>query len=343
VRFRGWPKVRIKNDCGEIVDAIAPLIISASRSTDIPALYAEWFFKRLHKGYMRWVNPFNQRTQYVSFENVRLIVFWSKNPAPIIPFLDILYKKRINYLFQYTLNDYESEALEPNLPSLQARIKTFIELSQRSGIERLLWRFDPLILTDTISPETLVKRVETIGEQVAGHVSRLTISFMTHYAKVMRNMAACGFLPRQFDSEAIAVVAAGLQNLSRRWGIPVFSCAEPQSLDAYGIKHGACIDPYYIADIFRDDPVLRGFCSCGEEASQLDLLAQDPRDTAMHPYRDPGQREHCRCIVSKDIGTYDTCTHFCAYCYANSSRNNVILNRKRITGSGDLLVDKPCL
>lgn len=107
-----WDKIKITKDNGEVVDAQAPIIVSASRSTDIPAFYADWFFNRIEKGYCAWTNPFNGVQSYVSFEKTRFIVFWSKNPKPLIPYLSILKQKRINCYIQFTLNDYVDEGLE---------------------------------------------------------------------------------------------------------------------------------------------------------------------------------------------------------------------------------------
>ena len=149
--MKAWNKKNIINDKGETVEAILPFVISASRSTDIPAFYSRWFMNRLEKGYVTWVNPFNRKEQYVSFEETKIIVFWTKNPQPIIPHLKELDKRGIRYYFQYTLNDYEKENLESNVPKLDIRIKTFIDLSSLIGKEKIIWRFDPLILSTAIT------------------------------------------------------------------------------------------------------------------------------------------------------------------------------------------------
>ena len=150
-----WNKTKIGIQSGEVVEAQAPLIISASRSTDIPAFYADWFVSRLKEGYIKWKNPFNGVPLYVSFQNARLIVFWSKNYKPMMKHLDYLNDKGLNYYFQFTLNDYDAEKLEPQVPNVQARINTFIELSEKVGKEKVVWRFDPLILTDKIGVDEL--------------------------------------------------------------------------------------------------------------------------------------------------------------------------------------------
>lgn len=134
----------IKTDDGVDVPAQAPVIVSASRATDIPAFYADWFFKRLERGYVRWRNPFSGRDSFVSFADTRFIVFWSKNPAPLLPYLHILKERGIGCYVQYTLNDYEEDGLEPNLPSLSQRIDMFHQLTDVLGFGSVVWRFDRL-------------------------------------------------------------------------------------------------------------------------------------------------------------------------------------------------------
>lgn len=151
-----WQHTNIIVD-GRSVKAQTPVIVSASRSTDIPAFYAEWFFSRLEKGYSAWTNPFNGVKSYVSYEKTRFIVFWSKNPRPLIPYLHILKERGIGCYIQYSLNDYEQEGLE-RVPPLQTRIETFKTLAGMLGKEAVVWRFDPLVLTDDISTDDLIKK-----------------------------------------------------------------------------------------------------------------------------------------------------------------------------------------
>ena len=189
-------KLLISTDCGEHVDAIAPIIISASRSTDIPAFYAKWFFNRLAKGYCVWYNPFNRQQKiYVSFARCKVIVFWTKNPKPILPYLHELDERGIHYYFQVTLNDYVNEGFEPNVLSVEERIKTFRELSERIGRERVIWRFDPLILAPTITPRMLLSRIWKIGNQLKGYTDKLVFSFVDvkTYRKVQNNLMKEGF------------------------------------------------------------------------------------------------------------------------------------------------------
>ena len=183
-------KVLIKNNQGKQVEATAPVIISASRSTDIPAFYAKWFFNRLAKGYCVWYNPFNQQPMYVSFKNCKVIVFWTKNPAPIIPYLPELDKRGIHYYFQVTLNDYEQEGFEPNVPSVKSRLNTFIQLSELIGKERVIWRFDPLIVTPQLTTQMMLSRIRGLHNCLKDYTEKLVFSFVDvkAYRKVQANL-----------------------------------------------------------------------------------------------------------------------------------------------------------
>ena len=163
-----WKKINIQRENGEWVDAQAPEIISASRSTDIPAFYADWFFHRLEIGYSAWRNPFNGVNSYVSYKNTRFIVFWSKNPKPLLQHLPKLksHSPKIECYIQYTLNDYVAEGLEKGVPPLDERIETFKTLVEKLGKGRVIWRFDPLILTDRISQNDLLRKIDYIGDRL---------------------------------------------------------------------------------------------------------------------------------------------------------------------------------
>ena len=183
-------KIQIKTDRGEVVEAQAPVVISASRSTDIPAFYADWFFDRLEKGYCVWYNPFNQKPVYVSFRRCKAIVFWTKNPKPILPYLHKLDEMGIHYYFQVTLNDYVKEGFEPNVLSVEERVETFRELSRMVGKQRVIWRFDPLIVTEQLTPAMLLERIWNVGNLLKGTCEKLVFSFVdvNAYRKVQRNM-----------------------------------------------------------------------------------------------------------------------------------------------------------
>ena len=165
--------ISICNDNSTELLAQTPLIVSASMATDIPAFYADWFFHRLEKGYIRWRNPFSGQDSYVSFANTRFIVFWSKNPEPLLPYLSVLKERGIGCYIQYTVNDYEAEGLEPNVPSLAQRIDTFSRLVDTLGSGPVVWRFDPLILTDKINIDTLLEKIAHIADALVGHTEKI--------------------------------------------------------------------------------------------------------------------------------------------------------------------------
>lgn len=186
-----WTKQRLPRENGELVDMQVPVLVSASRSTDIPAFYADWFFYRLDKaGYSAWTNPFNGVKSYVSYKDTRFIVFWSKNPKPLLQYLPVLKQRGIGCYIQYSLNDYEEEGLEKNVPPLNQRIETFKLLVDTLGKGHVVWRFDPLVLSDSIDIDRLLDKIESIGNQLLGYTEKLVFSFadILSYRKVQANL-----------------------------------------------------------------------------------------------------------------------------------------------------------
>lgn len=304
--------ISIRNDNGTEVVAQAPLIISASRATDIPAFYADRFFRRLDNGYVRWRNPFSGQDSYVSFYNTRFIVFWSKNPAPLLPYLSTLKERGIGCYIQYTLNDYEVEGLEPNVPPLAQRIDTFRRLVDALGMGAVVWRFDPLILTDRINIDTLLQKIARIADVLIGYTEKLVFSFadIASYKKVSRNLRQSGINYREWDEESMLEFASRLSTMNHdNWNFKLATCAERVELSEYGIEHNRCIDPELISRLAPEDAVLQNFL--------------------YNAKTDSGQRKACGCILSKDIGAYNTCPHGCLYCYANTSPAAAFENYKR--------------
>ena len=335
-----WDKVEIIRDDGQHVHAIAPIIVSASRSTDIPAFYADWFFDRLKAGYSAWTNPFNGVKSYVSYANTRFIVFWSKNPEPLLPYLDSLKKRGINCYIQYTLNDYDEERLEKGVPSVAKRIETFKALVSILGMGHVIWRFDPLILTDTIDMDFLLKKVEGIANQLVGYTDKLVFSFadILAYRKVKANLEASHINYREWTVPEMEEFAARLSIMNSQWGLTIATCGEKIDLDRYHIAHNRCVDDDLMIRIAWNDPVLMKFLGVeihkresglfGAESIPLDAIALDEEHYAIKKKnnKDKGQRQFCGCIISKDIGEYNTCPHLCEYCYANSSKETAIRN-----------------
>jgi DNA repair photolyase len=311
-----WPLKKIRTP-GGVREAIAPLIVSASRRTDIPAFYSDWFMQSWRAGYTVWRNPFSGQSHYLSLWAARTVVFWSKNPRPLLKYLGELERRNLAYYFQFTLNDYDHEGLEPNLPPLEKRIETFKTLSSLTGRERVIWRFDPLILTDTIGVDLLLEKIRRLGEEIHRYTEKLVISFadISRYRKVRRNLAAAGVHSREFGEDEMKEVARGLKALNEKWRLKIATCAEGIDLSAYGISHNKCIDDELIARIAGKEEELRAFLGY-DQAERSERPAGRDRRRSL---KDRGQRPECRCVVSKDIGRYNTCGHGCLYCYAGSS------------------------
>jgi len=323
-----WEKVKIIREDGVNVEAQAPIIVSASRSTDIPAFYADWFFHRLQVGYSAWKNPFNGVKSYVTYQNSRLFIFWSKNPKPMLKHLDYLDKNSLNYYFQFTLNNYDEEKLEIRVPKVQYRIETFQKLSERIGKEKIIWRFDPLILTDKIGVEELLRKTESIGNQLKGFTDKMVFSFadIKLYKKVQTNLQKNHIKYKEFDEQTMNEYAAGLQELNRNWGFEIGTCAEKIPLENYGIIHNKCIDDDLMIKLFPNDKILMDFL--GVKIIPPDMFNPDYIIEKTKNNKDKGQREFCGCIMSKDIGEYNTCPHLCEYCYANTSKDIALKNWK---------------
>lgn len=320
-------KTIILTDEGKEVEAEAPVILSVSRATDIPAFYSEWFFERWKKGYAVWRNPFNQKKSYISFQSVRLIVFWSKNPAPLLSYLPELKKKGIHYYTHFTLNDYEEEKLEPGLPSLAERISTFRQLAEKSGTNRVIWRMDPLLLSEHLTVERLLEKAAFIGDQLKGYTSKMVFSFadILRYRHVQNQLKKTKPAYREFTEDEMSDWASGIQQLNKNWNYDLASCGEKKDLDAYGITHNKCVDDAFIRQLFPQDPKLMLYLGPEEKS----LWEKEGAQSNKQFLKDKGQRTTCLCIPSKSIGDYNTCLHQCTYCYANSRSGQIGTNYRK--------------
>ena len=330
-------KTQIRRDDGMMVEALAPAIISASRSTDIPAFYADWFFHRMDIGYSAWTNPFNGSKIYVSYQNTRFIVFWSKNPHPLLKYLPRLKEERIGCYIQYTLNDYEAEKLEIGVPDLVHRIETFKLLSREMGKEAVIWRFDPMILTDSISIENLLKKVENIGDQLCDYTEKLVFSYadIVSYRKVKSNLEKNSIRYIEWNEEQMEEFAFRLSEMNRRkgWGLQLATCGEKIDVSRYGIDHNRCIDGDLIVRLaWRDEELMESMgvkIESGLFVPEGAILLPDNNYFFSVHKKDTGQRFYCKCMAAKDIGEYNTCAHLCEYCYANSNKQIAKMNYER--------------
>ena len=272
------------------------MIISASRRTDIPAFYARWFMNRIREGYCTVPNPFNpHQVSRISLkpENVDIIVFWTRYAHPLMPFLNELDDRGYRYYFLYTLMN-NPRALEPKSPSHKRSLNTFQSLSSRIGMEKVIWRYDPIVFTRITDPDFHEETYQGIAEQLKGYTNRSIISMVDIYRKARKRL-------KLLEEQGIPIVEPPKEKLSELMknisasaainGMEIQSCAEAPCLNLHGITPGKCIDDGLIRRVFG-----------------LETTDQ----------KDPSQRSHCGCVASRDIGMYDTCLFGCVYCYATT-------------------------
>jgi DNA repair photolyase len=300
-----------------------------------------------------WYNPFNQQPMKISFDKTKVVVFWTKNPAPLIPYLGELDKRGIHYYFQFTLNDYEAEGFEPNVPSLTERVETFKKLSSLIGKERVIWRFDPIIMTSQLQPRDILKKVWKVGNLIKGCTEKLEFSFVDvkSYRKVQNNLIKDTdmFTRETIDmaepnEDQIQEIVEGLAKLRDHWkkedgwDLTLATCAEKIDLEQYGVEHNKCIDGDLMERIFADDKELVYYLRTGK-LPEPDLFGNIPDlPPKGKDLKDKGQRKLCGCMISKDIGMYNTCRHLCTYCYANTSRNVVIANKDKHSDDSESII-----
>lgn len=286
------------------------MILSVSRRTDIPAFYSEWFINRLKEKCV-WVrNPMN----YHSISEIDLspnvvdcIVFWTKNPQPMFKYLDTI-DKNYKFYFQYTINAYDKE-VEPNLPLLNKRIENFIYLSNKYGKDKVIWRYDPIILTNKYNMKWHEDKFKYIAQKLQGFVSSCVFSFIDVYDKNRNNLSQLEL--KDINLNTIRDISQKLKTIADEFGIEIKTCSEDIDLINLGIKKSCCIDPILISNIIN--------CKIKTK-------------------KDKNQRASCGCVESIDIGQYNTCKHGCIYCYANYSQESVKTNCLKHVPTSKLLL-----
>ena len=285
------------------------MIISASRRTDIPTYYSEWFLNRIKEGYVLVRNPMNaHRISKISLtpDVVDGIVFWTKNPIPMLNKLDRL--QDYTYYFQFTLNSYGQD-VETHVPSKQNTIiPAFKKLSDTIGPERVIWRYDPVFLNETYTPEYHLQYFEQLAKILHPYTKKCTFSFIDMYRNTEKNVK--GLDIQKFPIEQQKYFAKHFADVAHSYGLSIDTCAEGIDLEQYGIQHARCID----------DRLLSQLIGCPLTVG-----------------KDKNQRLECGCIESIDIGTYNTCRNGCLYCYANYSAKSVQTNSQKHNPNSPLL------
>lgn len=285
------------------------MILSVSRRTDIPNYFSDWFFARIKEGFLYVRNPMNAHQVSridLSPEVVDCIVFWTKNPANMIDRLEVL--QEYMFYFQFTLTGYGKD-IEPNLPDKRKElIPTFKRLSEKIGKERVIWRYDPILINERYTMEYHLKAFEEIAGSLADHTERVVISFIDLYAKIQRNAGELDI--KQTADEEMIELAGEMAQTASKYDLIIETCAEQIDLCKVGIQHGSCIDKKLI-----------------ERLSGCKLTAA----------KDKNQREACGCLESVEVGAYNTCLNGCKYCYANFNDRKVEDNIKSYDPNSALL------
>lgn len=285
------------------------MILSVSRRSDIPAFYTNWLINRFEAGYVYVRNPMN----YHQVSEVKLtpelidcIVFWTKDPENIISRLNAFAKYK--YYFQITVNPYGTD-IEKNVRPKQEIIKSVIELSKLIGKERIIWRYDPVLLTEKYNYEYHEKYFRKLMEMMSPYCDKCVISFLDIYSKTKRNMTSIDY--QTINEDDMKIMAGKLALIATEFEMPIETCSEAIDLAEYGINHGKCIDDRLISKL-----------------NNCDLFIA----------KDTNQRDVCGCVKSIDIGAYNTCRHNCLYCYANFSEKAMINNVRKHDDNSPFLI-----
>lgn len=285
------------------------MIISASRRTDIPTYYSDWFFNRIKDGFVYVRNPMNiHQVSQVSLlpDVVDGIVFWTKNPIPMMERLDEL--NEYTYYFQFTLNSYGKD-VEPNIPSKnEIIIPTFQKLSRMIGKEKVIWRYDPIFFSEKYTVQYHLKYFRQLTEMLADYTEKCTVSFLDLYKNTQRNINPIGaVVPSLIQQKELL---QQFSEIAQENGIYIDTCSEDAELSRYGIKCAHCIDK-------------QRFERLGNYTLEVE--------------KDKNQRLECGCVESIDIGVYNTCKNGCLYCYANFSQKSVLSNFEQHNPKSPLL------
>lgn len=286
------------------------MILSVSRRTDIPAFYAEWFMERLRQKYVLVRNPFNAHNISripLSPKNVDAIIFWTKNSKPIHKYLDEIDNLGYKYYFQYTITSFKKD-MEENLPDKKDIIKSFQTLSEKIGSEKVILRYDPVIITSSYSIDYHIKAFEKLCSHLKGYTNKVIISFIDYYNNTYKNIKSHNVY--NISDNDMYIIAENFSYIAKDNGLIIESCAEQIDLERFGINHGKCIDDELIEKI------------TGYKIS----AAKD------------NQRNACGCIKCIDIGEYNTCMHKCLYCYANINKDTAFKNYKLHDKNSPLLI-----
>jgi Domain of unknown function (DUF1848) len=274
------------------------MILSISRRTDIPAFYSEWLMRRLRQGEVLVRNPMNYHQVgriVLDSRNTSCLVFWSKNPGPLLAHLPEIDVLGYRSFFLFTLNAYGDD-VEAHLPPLSQRLDTFRCLARLLGKDGVIWRYDPIFFNRRYTLDFHRQAFASLAASLGGYTERCIVSFIEMYKKCRRNMVSLA--PGDISLEDRLKLLLDLRDIARTHHITLQSCAASEELRSV-ITPGQCIDGELLAKRFG---------------------------TKFHVVKDKHQRTACGCNTSIDIGAYHSCPHGCLYCYANHNLGSAQAN-----------------
>ncbi len=282
------------------------MIINTGQRTDIPAFYSEWFVNRLKAGFVLVRNPYDPRsvTRYrLTPDVVDLIGFCTKNPAPMLPHMDLL--RPFGQYWFVTVTPYGKE-IEPHVPNKLQVLDSFRRLSDIVGTDSMGWRYDPVFISDRYPVDRHIKAFEYMAKTLSGYTQTAVISFIDLYEKTRRNFPEA----RAVTQEQRLTLGKAFVDIGRQYGMTVRPCAEGSELARFGADCSGCMT-----------------VSTYEKALHQRLKV---------PAKPPARKE-CACYLGGDIGAYNTCGHLCRYCYANYDADTVRRNMAAHDPSSPLL------
>lgn len=309
-----------------------PNIISASRRTDIPAFYSDWFMNRVKAGYCKYQPPMNPVKEVsLAVDDVLAFVFWSRNYEPMIKkgYLDKLKSMGYDFFLHFTIVDYPG-ILDPNVIDSNRAVKQFRFLSKKFGKNTIRWRFDPIVFSSITTIDERLQAFEKLAALLGPYTDSCIVSVMDLYGKTIRNMAEKGiecYDPFKgigpLNYTVVRNMLKKMVVIAKKTNIDLYTCCEKLIREdkEVGISKGHCIDTGAIANIIKDT---------------------EKRDITLNLSEDHGQRKKfdCGCFKSIDIGVYNTCIHGCLYCYANKDKNDALKYFKAHDSSAEIIIDK---
>lgn len=285
------------------------MILNTGSRTDIPAFFTPWLLNRIREGYVLVRSPYRPDlvTRYrLDPRAVDVMMFCSKDPAPLLPHLDALSPFRTYW--HVTITPYGKD-VEPRVPPVPAVLETFRQLSRAMGTKAVAWRYDPIFLTEQYDRAFHIRAFSRMAEALAGYTHSCVISFIDLYEKTRRNFPEARTVPFAVQKDLVRALAG----IAGRCGMRIHLCHEAAALAGPGVDADGCFTAEILDAAF-------GF--------------------HLQPPAHKAARKGCPCLLGSDIGAYNTCLHGCRYCYANYDSRLAAANRRRHDPASPLLIGR---